>query len=281
MSSQIPTTRLPAGIDVPVLGQGTWNMGEDRRRRADEVAALKLGIELGMTLIDTAEMYASGGAEEVTCEAIEGRRNEIFLVSKVLPSNASRGGVMRACEASLKRLGTDRIDLYLLHWRGGVPLDETVASFETLKQQGKILHWGVSNFDPDDMEELAGLASGNAVQTNQVLYNLSSRGIDFDLVPWQQKRGIPIMAYSPIGQGDLTRDRRLMPVAERHGVTAAQVALAWTIRGPGVIAIPKASSLEHVRDNRAALGIKLTDADLAELDHAFPPPSRKSPLEMI
>ena len=281
MSSPLRTIRLPAGIDVPVLGQGTWNMGEDRRRRADEVAALKLGIDLGMTLIDTAEMYASGGAEEVTGAAIEGRRDEIFLVSKVLPSNASRSGVMRACEASLKRLGTDRIDLYLLHWRGGTPLAETVAAFEALKRQGKILHWGVSNFDTDDMEELAGVASGEEVQTNQVLYNLSSRSIDFDLLPWSRQRGIPVMAYSPIGQGDLTRDPKLAPVAERHEATAAQIALAWTMRQPGVIAIPKASSLEHVRDNRAALDIELTEADLAELDRAFPPPSRKRPLEMI
>ncbi len=281
MSSPLPTTRLPAGIDVPVLGQGTWNMGEDRRRRSDEVVALKLGIDLGMTLIDTAEMYASGGAEEVTGEAIDSRRDEIFLVSKVLPSNASHGGVMRACEASLKRLGTDRIDLYLLHWRGGTPLSETVAAFEALKQQGKILHWGVSNFDTDDMEELAGVASGEAVQTNQVLYNLSSRGIDFDLLPWSRQRGIPVMAYSPIGQGNLTRDPKLAPVAERHGATAAQIALAWTMRQPGVIAIPKASSPGHVRDNRAALDIELTETDLAELDRAFPPPSRKRPLEMI
>ena len=277
----IRTTSLPAGVEVPVLGQGTWKMGEDRRRRADEVAALRLGIDLGMTLIDTAEMYASGGAEEVTREAVEGRRDGVFVVSKVLPTNASRGGVMRACEASLKRLGTDRIDLYLLHWRGGTPLAETVGAFETLKQQGKILHWGVSNFDTEDMEELAGIASGNAVQTNQVLYNLSSRGVDFDLLPWSRERGIPVMAYSPIGQGNLTRDRRLLAIAKRHDASAAQIALAWTICQPGVIAIPKAGSAAHVRDNRAALDIRLSDADLAELDSAFPPPSRRRPLEMI
>ncbi|GLS31976.1 Aldo/keto reductase [Mesorhizobium albiziae] len=281
MTASIRTARLPSGIEVPVLGQGTWKMGEDHRRRADEVAALKLGIDLGMTLIDTAEMYASGGAEEVTREAIEGRRDGVFVVSKVLPTNASRAGVMRACEASLKRLGTDRIDLYLLHWRGGTPLAETVGGFETLKQQGKILHWGVSNFDTEDMEELAGVASGNAVQTNQVLYNLSSRGVDFDLLPWSRERGIPVMAYSPVGQGDLTRDRRLLAIAKRHEASAAQIALAWTIRQPGIIAIPKAGSAVHVRDNRAALDIKLSDADLAELDRAFPPPSRRRPLEMI
>ena len=281
MTASIRTTSLPAGVEVPVLGQGTWKMGEDRRRRADEVAALRLGIDLGMTLIDTAEMYASGGAEEVTREAVEGRRDGVFVVSKVLPTNASRGGVMRACEASLKRLGTDRIDLYLLHWRGGTPLAETVGAFETLKQQGKILHWGVSNFDTEDMEELAGIASGNAVQTNQVLYNLSSRGVDFDLLPWSRERGIPVMAYSPVGQGNLTRDRRLLAIAKRHDASAAQIALAWTIRQPGVIAIPKAGSAAHVRDNRAALDIRLSDADLAELDSAFPPPSRRRPLEMI
>ncbi len=281
MTASIRTTSLPAGVEVPVLGQGTWKMGEDRRRRADEVAALRLGIDLGMTLIDTAEMYASGGAEEVTREAVEGRRDGVFVVSKVLPTNASRGGVMRACEASLKRLGTDRIDLYLLHWRGGTPLAETVGAFEMLKQQGKILHWGVSNFDTKDMEELAGIASGNAVQTNQVLYNLSSRGVDFDLLPWSRERGIPVMAYSPVGQGNLTRDRRLLAIAKRHDASAAQIALAWTIRQPGVIAIPKAGSAAHVRDNRAALDIRLSDADLAELDSAFPPPSRRRPLEMI
>ena len=281
MTASIRTTSLPAGVEVPVLGQGTWKMGEDRRRRADEVAALRLGIDLGMTVIDTAEMYASGGAEEVTREAVEGRRDGVFVVSKVLPTNASRGGVMRACEASLKRLGTDRIDLYLLHWRGGTPLAETVGAFEMLKQQGKILHWGVSNFDTEDMEELAGIASGNAVQTNQVLYNLSSRGVDFDLLPWSRERGIPVMAYSPVGQGNLTRDRRLLAIAKRHDASAAQIALAWTIRQPGVIAIPKAGSAAHVRDNRDALDIRLSDADLAELDSAFPPPSRRRPLEMI
>jgi diketogulonate reductase-like aldo/keto reductase len=280
MSSSVRTTVLPNGAKVPVLGLGTWKMGEDRRRRADEVAALRLGVDLGMTLIDTAEMYADGGAEEVVREAIEGRRGEVLLVSKVLPSNASRAGVARACEQSLKRLGTDRIELYLLHWRGGVPLAETIAAFETLKSQGKILGWGVSNFDMDDMEELASVPGGEFVQTNQVLYNLSSRGIDYDLLPQSARDGIPVMAYSPVGQGELTRDRRLAAIGERHGATAAQIALAWTLRHPHVIAIPKAGSLGHVRDNRAALDIELTEADLAELDAAFPPPRRKRPLEM-
>jgi diketogulonate reductase-like aldo/keto reductase len=280
MSSYVRTTVLPNGAKVPVLGQGTWKMGEDRGRRADEVAALRLGIDLGMTLIDTAEMYADGGSEEVVREAIEGRRDEVFLVSKVLPSNASRAGVARACEQSLKRLGTDHIELYLLHWRGGVPLAETVAAFETLKSQGKILGWGISNFDMDDMEELASVPRGEFVQTNQVLYNLSSRGIDYDLLPKSARDGVPLMAYSPVRQGGLTRDRRLAAIGERHGATAAQIALAWVLRHPQVIAIPKAASLGHVRDNRAALDIELTEADLAELDAAFPPPRRKRPLEM-
>lgn len=278
--ASIPTAALPAGAAVSVLGQGTWRMGEDRRHFADEVAALKLGLDLGISLIDTAEMYGSGGAEEVVREAVAGRRDEAFIVSKVLPSNASRASTIRACEASLKRLGTDRIDLYLLHWRGGVPLRETVEAFQTLKHDGKILGWGVSNFDVSDMEELLALPDGKHVQTNQVLYNLSSRGIDYDLTRWQAARGIPIMAYSPVGQGDFADDRRLANVAERHGATAAQIALAWTLRNPGVIAIPKATRAEHVRQNRAAADMVLTAQDLAELDAAFPPPSRKRPLEM-
>ncbi len=275
------TTSLPAGEMVPVLGQGTWNMGDDSRRRRDEANALRLGIDLGMTLIDTAEMYANGGSEEVVREAISGRRDRIFLVSKVLPSNASRRGVEAACERSLKRLGTDRIDLYLLHWRGGVPLSETVEAFETLKAAGKIRHWGVSNFDTDDMEELEALPAGRNVQTNQVLYNLTRRGIEFDLLPWSRERGIPTMAYSPVEQGALGGDRRLKAIAERHGATPAQIALAWVMRDDGVIAIPKASRQEHVRDNRAALDIRLTPQDLADLDAMFPPPSRKRGLEMI
>jgi diketogulonate reductase-like aldo/keto reductase len=281
MSSKIRTTTLPSGEAVQVLGQGTWKMGEDIRRRAGEVNALKLGLDLGMTLIDTAEMYASGGAEEVVAEAIAGRRDELFLVSKVLPSNASRAGVTRACENSLKRLRTDRIDLYLLHWPGSVPLSETVGAFEALKKAGKIRHWGVSNFDTDEMEELTGLSSGDHVQTNQVLYNLSRRGPEFDLAPWSRQRGIPIMAYSPVEQGALARNSRLEAIAARHNATAAQIALAWVVAQPGVIAIPKASSQEHVRQNVAALEIKLTSEDLAELDRAFPPPTRKRGLEMI
>ncbi|WP_256749092.1 aldo/keto reductase [Mesorhizobium sp. Mes31] len=281
MPSIIRTTTLPAGEAVPILGQGTWKMGEDARRRADEVNALKLGLDLGVTLIDTAEMYASGGAEEVVAEAIAGRRAETFLVSKVLPSNASRAGVQRACENSLKRLRTDRIDLYLLHWPGSVPLTETVAAFEALKKAGKIRHWGVSNFDTDEMRELASLPSGANVQTNQVLYNLVRRGIEFDLAPWSRQRGIPLMAYSPVEQGALARNARLDAVAARHDATPAQIALAWVMHQDGVIAIPKASSQEHVRQNVAALDIRLTAQDIADLDRAFPPPTRKRGLEMI
>ncbi|SFN72184.1 Aldo/keto reductase [Mesorhizobium sp. NFR06] len=281
MPSPMRTLKLPSGEAVPVLGQGTWKMGEDRGRRADEVAALKLGLDLGITLIDTAEMYAGGGAEEVVAEAVAGRRDETFLVSKVLPSNASRAGVKRACENSLKRLATDRIDLYLLHWPGSVPLSQTVEAFEALKAEGKIRHWGVSNFDTDEMEELVGLASGGNVQTNQVLYNLSRRGPEFDLAPWCAKRDIPLMAYSPVEQGALARNARLEAVAARHSATAAQIALAWVMIQKGVIAIPKAGRQEHVRQNAAALDIALTAEDLAELDRAFPPPTRKRGLEMI
>lgn len=281
MPSSLRTLKLPSGEAVPVLGQGTWKMGEDRRRRADEVAALRLGLDLGITLIDTAEMYASGGAEEVVAEAIAGRRDETFLVSKVLPSNASRAGVKRACENSLKRLATGHIDLYLLHWPGSVPLSETVEAFEALRAEGKIRHWGVSNFDTDEMEELVGLVSGDNVQTNQVLYNLSRRGPEFDLAPWCAERGIPLMAYSPVEQGALARNARLDAVAARHKATAAQIALAWVMAQPGVIAIPKAGRQEHVRQNAAALDIKLTTQDFADLDRAFPPPTRKRGLEMI
>lgn len=275
------TTTLPSGEAVPTLGQGTWMMGEDRNRAADEVAAIRLGLDLGVTLIDTAEMYGSGGAEKVVGEAIAGRRDEVFLVSKVLPSNASRNGVIRACEASLKRMHTDRIDLYLLHWRGGVPLSETIAVFEELRQSGKIRHWGVSNFDADDMEELNRLSRGGACQSNQVLYNLTRRGIEFDLVPWSRERGMPVMAYSPVEQGALASNKGLVNIAARHDATAAQIALAWVLAQTGVIAIPKATRLEHVRQNAAARDIRLTTEDLAELDRLFPPPSRKRPLEMI
>ncbi|ACP21540.1 putative oxidoreductase (plasmid) [Sinorhizobium fredii NGR234] len=281
MPSTIRTTRLPAGDQVPVLGQGTWGMGEKPIRRTDEVAALRLGLDLGMTLIDTAEMYGDGGAEEVVGEAVCGRRDEVFIVSKVLPIHASRLGVTTACNQSLRRLRTDRIDLYLLHWRLGTPLAETIAGFEALKAAGKIRHWGVSNFDTADMVEVAGVAEGKNVQTDQLLYNLRRRGIEYDLLPWCRERGIPVMAYSPVEQGVLADDGRLARVADRYGVSRSQIALAWVLRQDGVIAIPKASKQDHVRENRAAHDIRLIPADLQELDRSFPPPTAKRPLEMI
>lgn len=277
----IGTILLPCGEAVPVIGQGTWRMGEDRARFADEVAALRLGLDLGVTLIDTAEMYGGGGSERVVGEAVAGRRDDAFIVSKVLPSNASRAGTITACERSLKNLGTDRIDLYLLHWIGSAPLAETVDAFETLKKDGKIRHWGVSNFDTDDMEDLAELPQGGNCQTNQVLYNLARRGPEYDLLPWCSRHGMPVMAYSPVEQGLLAEHAALAAVARRHDATAAQVALAWTLRQDGVIAIPKSSRPEYVRQNAAALDIRLSGENLAELDRAFAPPRGKLPLEMI
>lgn len=275
------TVVLPSGEAVPTLGLGTWRMGEDKSRFAAEVAALRLGLDLGVTLIDTAEMYGSGGSERVVAEAVAGRRDAVFIVSKVLPSNASRRGAVAACERSLKNLATDRIDLYLLHWSGSVPLAETVEAFEALKKAGKIRHWGVSNFDTDDMAELAALQAGDGCQTDQVLYNLSRRGPEFDLLPWCRQRTVPVMAYSPVEQGRLARNARLDAIAARHGATPAQVALAWVLARPGVVAIPKAAEPEHVRQNVAAADIELAADDMAELDRAFPPPTRKRPLEMI
>ncbi|HEX7647371.1 MAG TPA: aldo/keto reductase [Noviherbaspirillum sp.] len=272
---------LPSGEAVPALGQGTWNIGDRQDCRTEEIAALRTGLDLGMTLIDTAEMYGDGNSEELVGEAIAGRRDEVFVVSKVLPSNASRRGTIAACERSLARLQTDCIDLYLLHWRGNVPLEETLQAFEALQRDGKIRHWGVSNFDVDDMEELIVLTGGNAVAANQVLYNLTRRGIEYDLLPWSAAHRIPTMAYSPIEQGRLLRQAALRQVAARHGASPAQVALAWVLRRGDVIAIPKAGSVKHVRENAAALEIRLTAEDLAELDRAWQPPKSKRPLEMI
>jgi diketogulonate reductase-like aldo/keto reductase len=272
---------LPSGEQVPALGQGTWFMGESARSHADEVAALQAGIDLGMTLVDTAEMYGEGGAEELVGEAIAGRREKVFLVSKVYPHNASRRGAIAACERSLKRLKTDCIDLYLLHWRGQVPLAETVAAFEALQRDGKIRHWGVSNLDVYDMQELLGEPGGDKVAVNQVLYNLTRRGIEYDLQPLLRKRAIPIMAYSPIEQGRLLRAPALRAVAQRHHATPAQIALAWLLRQEQIIAIPKAATLAHVQENHAALDLSLTASDLAELDQAFPPPDEATPLEML
>ena len=281
MTADLPMVRLPGGERVPALGQGTWHMGEARRRIAEEAAAVRLGIELGMTLIDTAEMYGNGGAEEMVAQAAEGLRDQLFIVSKVYPHNASRAGVVAACERSLARLRTDRIDLYLLHWRGSIPLAETLAGFEQLRRDSKIRHYGVSNFDRADMAEWVALKGGDTIAADQVLYNLSRRGPEWDLVPWCRERGIAIMAYTPLGQGSLLRDRTLTEIASRRNATPAQVALAWLLRQQGMIVIPKAARLEHVRDNRGALDVVLTPEDLAALDRAFPPPKGKSSLGML
>jgi len=278
---------LPSGSRMPVLGQGTWNMGEDPAARAEEVAALRLGLDLGVTLIDSAEMYGEGGAEEVVGEAIAGRRDEVFLVSKVYPHNADRRGVQAACERSLRRMKVDCIDLYLLHWRGNVPLAETLEAFVRLREQGKIRDFGVSNFDLDDMLEASKLPGGELVATDQVLYNLAQRGIEWDLLPWCRERRIPVMAYSPLesdpaSQAGLLGKPQLKAVARRHGVTPAQVALAWLLRQDGVVVIPKAVRPQHVRENRAALDLApaLTAEDLAQLDAGFPTPRRRQPLAM-
>ncbi|HYD63265.1 MAG TPA: aldo/keto reductase [Noviherbaspirillum sp.] len=275
------TTRLNSGEEIPVLGQGSWCMAEKPRSRQSEINALRHGVDLGMTLIDTAEMYTDGAAEELVGEAIAGRRDEVFIVSKVLPQNATRRGTIAACERSLDRLCTDRIDLYLLHWRGSVPLAETIEGLLMLKRAGKIRHWGVSNFDLDDMRELEALAKGLDVAVNQVLYNLTRRGIEYDLLPWCRERGIAVMAYSPIEQGKLLAHPALRQVAARHDATPAQVALAWALRDDGVVAIPKSGKPVHVEENSAALEMRLTDTDLADLDKAFRPPSSPRPLEVI
>jgi diketogulonate reductase-like aldo/keto reductase len=277
----LPQVRLPSGETVPQLGQGTWRMGESARARNDEVAALKLGLDLGLTLIDTAEMYGNGGAEMVVAEAVAGRREECFIVSKVLPENATKAGTIAACERSLKRLKTDRIDLYLLHWRGEPSLEETLAGFEALKASGAIRHWGVSNFDVDDMEELFRLPGGAACATNQVLYNLRRRGIEAGLLPLCRERAVPIMAYSPLEEGRLLRERVLTQVAIGHRAGTAQIALAWILRQGDMVVIPKTSTEARVRENRAALDIELTERDLAELAKAFPPPKRRRPLEVL
>jgi diketogulonate reductase-like aldo/keto reductase len=272
---------LPAGESVSALGLGTWMMGEHPDRRTDEIAALNLALDLGMKVVDTAEMYGNGGAEKLIAKAVGHRRTEMFVVSKVLPQHATRAGTVAACNASLKRLNTNHLDLYLLHWRASVPLEDTLAGFDDLTKTGKIRYWGVSNLDVDDMEELAGLPGGTNAQTNQVLYNLSRRGIEFDLMPWCRTRRIPIMAYSPIEQGRLLKNARLKSIGARHGATPAQIALAWVLRQDGVIAIPKAGTPDHVRENAAAVDITLTPQDLADLDSAFRPPRKKMTLELL
>lgn len=283
LDTPIPTVTFPNGTTVPALGQGTWNMGEHASEAAREIDSLKAGIDLGLMLIDTAEMYADGGAEEIVGRAIEGRRDGLFLVSKVYPWNAGRRGTIDACERSLKRMAVDRIDLYLLHWRGEHPLAETVEAFEQLVEDGKIGAWGVSNFDTDDMQDLIAATGGENVAANQILYNLGRRGPEYDLLPWCRARKIPAMAYSPIEQGRLLRQPELVRISKAYQATPAQLALAFLLRQGDVIAIPKTSHRERVRENRDAVDLvgTVTQADWQALDAAFPPPAKKRPLEMI
>lgn len=272
---------FPSGLRVPALGQGTWHMGEHKDRHAEEVAALRLGIELGMTLIDTAEMYGEGRAEMLVGEAIKGQRDKVFIVSKVYPHHASRAEMHRACNNSLQRLQVETIDLYLLHWPGAIPIDETVQAFEALQRAGKIRHWGVSNLDLALMQTLWQLPGGAAAQTDQVLYNLATRGTEWDLLPWLRQHGLPVMAYSPFDEGRLLNHRGLVAFAKQHAMTPSQVALAWLLAQDGVIAIPKSGHRERVRENAAALEHRLTAAHLRELDALFPPPRGPSRLKMI
>ena len=274
------SVRFPDGQTVPALGQGTWRMGEDPSRRRGETVAIRAGVDLGMTVIDTAEMYGEGATETFLGEALAGLRDKVFLVSKVYPQNASRSRMQRACEASLKRLRTDHLDLYLLHWPGTVPLQETVAAMQALRRAGKIRRWGVSNFDVDDMDELLS-EGGQECVANQILYNVGRRGPEFDLLPWLDRRSVPAMAYSPVEQGKLLNDPALKQIGARHGAEPLQVALAWVLRRTDVLAIPKASTIEHVRENRAAADLELTPQDLEDLDRAFPPPRGKMPLAML
>jgi len=277
------TATLPDGTRVPALGQGTWRMGESERAHNDEVTALKLGIELGMTLIDTAEMYGDGRAEEVVADAISGQHDRVFIVTKAYPHNASATRLPKACEHSLKRLRIDAADLYLLHWRDkGTPLEEMVGAFEKLQSQGKIRHWGVSNFDLRDMKELFTISGGKNCATNQVLYNLEHRGIEFDLLPWQRDQKMPLMAYSPVGRGRrLLENATLKKIGQRHGATAAQIALAWLLRQSNIIAIPKASNPVHVREDARSIDIELTKEDLNDIDREFQPPKSKHALSML
>src|SRR5262245_22101786 len=281
MNQTVRSVTLHDGERVPALGQGTWHMGEDRRRAAEEAKTIRLGINLGMTLIDTAEMYGDGGAEEVIARAAEGIRDSLFIVGKVYPHNGSRAGVVAACERSLKGLATGRSDLYLLHWRGSVPLAETLEGFQRLERDGKIRYHGVSNFDRADMAEWAALQGGDTVAANQVLYNLSRRGPEWDLVPWCREQRVAIMAYTPLGQGRMLGTPVLAEIGRRRNATAAQIALAWLLRQEDTIVIPKASRAEHVRENRGALDVALTEEDLAALDRAFPPLEGKTRLGML
>jgi diketogulonate reductase-like aldo/keto reductase len=281
MREELQSVTLRNGERVPALGQGTWHMGEDRRRAAEEAAAVRLGIDLGMTLIDTAEMYGSGAAEEVVARAAQGLRDSLFIVSKFYPHNASHAGVVAACERSLKRLATDRIDLYLLHWRGSIPLSDTLEGLQRLQRDGKIRHHGVSNFDRADMAEWVALAGGDTVAADQVLYNLGHRGAEWDLVTWCRENKVAIMAYTPLGTGNMLHNPVLAEIGRRHSATPAQIALAWLLRQHGTIVIPKASRAEHVHENRKALEIELTREDLSALDRAFPPPKGRTSLDML
>ena len=275
------TISFTCGDAVPALGQGTWMMGEDASLRKQEVACLRAGLDMGLRLVDTAEMYAEGRTESLVGEAIAGRRDEVFVVSKVYPHNASRKAMRDSCTASLQRLKTGHLDLYLLHWSGAVPIEETVEAFERLREEGLIRQWGVSNLDISEMENLWGLGDGQAVQTDQVLYNLTRRGIEWDLLPWLRERSIPVMAYSPIEQGRLARQRKLVDFGKRHGITPAQAALAWVLAQDGVIAIPKTASVTRLQENAAVLARPLDAAALAELDTLFPAPKGPVPLEML
>jgi diketogulonate reductase-like aldo/keto reductase len=279
--SPLATIAFPDGARVPALGQGTWRMGERRASAAREIAALSLGLDLGMTLVDTAEMYGEGGAEEVVAAAIEGRREQAFVVSKVYPHNAGRKTAIAACERSLRRLRTDRLDLYLLHWPGRIPLAETVDAFERLRAAGKIVRWGVSNFDVAAMRALEAIPEGRRCATNQVLWHLRERGAEWDLLPWLRERRMPVMAYSPLGKGALLRNRNLAAIAARIGATPAQVALAWLLRAPDAVVIPASADVDHVRANRAAANLALDAATIAALDAAFPPPSGATPLSVL
>ncbi|UPK45087.1 aldo/keto reductase [Paenibacillus pabuli] len=284
--NQARTVQLPDGTILPAIGQGTWYMGEQQSRRREEVEALRYGIERGMTVIDTAEMYAEGGAEEVTGEAIADCRDDVFLVSKVYPHHADRKQMMTACERSLSRLGTDRLDLYLLHWRGGVPLEETVEALEQLKQSGKILRWGVSNLDTEDMLELWNISDGQHCAVNQVLYHAASRGIEYELLPWLRERRIPVMAYCPLAQGGRLRKELLehsviREIARERELSPSQIALSWVIRGGDILAIPKAVQLNHVAENAAAMDVILTEDEVVRLNEAFSAPKRKMPLDIV
>ncbi|SLK02376.1 MULTISPECIES: aldo/keto reductase [unclassified Paenibacillus] len=284
--NQTRTIQLPDGTTLPAIGQGTWYMGEKQSSRREEVQALRYGIERGMTVIDTAEMYAEGGAEEVTGEAIKDCRDDVFLVSKVYPHHSDRKQMITACERSLSRLGTDRLDLYLLHWRGGVPLEETVEALEQLKQSGKILRWGVSNLDTEDMQELWNIPAGQHCAVNQVLYHAASRGIEYELLPWLRERRIPVMAYCPLAQGGRLRKELLehsviREIAKDRGVSPSQIALSWVIRDGDILAIPKAVQLNHVVENAAAMDVILTQDEVVRLNEAFPAPKGKVPLDIV